>query len=436
MAEPTATAAKEPKPSPTAVDFICGECGAQNRLARDKVLNLKVSPLCGRCEKPLLRAYDRPFDDLDPDSYIHPLDKETLDALKRIPGVSTLLRSLIRHSFELATRLHHHANFVRVSPKQYASVWEKFEFAGRALGIKQLPELYVYQDPVPNAYTFGVDKYFIAVSTGCLELLDDDEILVVLAHELGHVHADHVLYKSAARVFGSVASTIIQATFGIGTLVVYPIQLALLRWDRASELSSDRAALLVVKNPHTVMRALMKIAGGTRRYEKELGIEGFIEQADSFGKMQDEGPLGRYITIFQSLFRSHPFPIWRTKEVIDWVTTGNFLEILDGEYKIRAMVPATKACPACDTANSPTAMVCTYCGHQLIDEPTGEAALRAVREVKEAAGVDDGGGDVITKAWGDVRSWYKKNFTVEDGPVVDGDPPSPDERRPPPGSRQ
>ena len=432
MAEPTADTATATKPAPAAVDFICGECGAQNRLARDKVLNLKVSPLCGRCERPLLRAYNRPFDDLDPDSYIHPLDKETLDALKRIPGVSTLLRSLIRHSFELATRLHHHANFVRVSEKQYATLWEKFEYAGRALGIKQLPELYVYQDPVPNAYTFGVDKYFIAVSTGCLELLDEDEILVVLAHELGHVHADHVLYKSAARVFGSVASTIIQATFGIGTLVVYPIQLALLRWDRASELSSDRAALLVVKNPHTVMRTLMKIAGGTRRYANELGIDGFIEQADSFGKMQDEGPLGRYITVFQSLFRSHPFPIWRTKEVIDWVTTGNFLEILDGEYKIRAMVPATKTCPACNTANLHNAMVCTHCGHQLVDEPTGEAAERAVREVKEAAGVDDGGEDVISKTWGDVRSWYKKNFTMEDGPVVDGEPPAKadDDRKP------
>jgi Zn-dependent protease with chaperone function len=419
--------AKETPPAPAAVDFICGECGAKNRLAREKVLNLKVSPLCGRCEKPLLRAYDRPFDDLDPDSYIHPLDKETLDALKRIPGVSTMLRSLIRHSFELATRLHHHANFVRVSEKQYASLWGTFQHAARALGIKQLPELYVYQDPVPNAYTFGVDKYFIAVSTGCLDLLEDDEILVVLAHELGHVHADHVLYKSAARVFGSVASTIIQATFGIGTLVVYPIQLALLRWDRASELSSDRAALLVVKNPQTVMRALMKIAGGTKRYAHELGIEGFIDQADSFGQMQDEGPLGRYITIFQSLFRSHPFPIWRAKEVIDWVTAGNFLEILDGEYKIRALVPVTKTCPACNADNATNAMVCKSCGHQLVEEPTGEAAERAVREAKAAAGVDDGSGDTISRAWSDVRGWYKKTFTLDgrdEGPVVDGEPPT------------
>lgn len=412
------------KPPVEAVEFTCGDCGAVNRLPRGKVLNLKVSPLCGRCEKPLLRAYARPFDDLDPDSYIHPLDKETLDALKRIPGVSTLLRSLIRHSFELATRLHHHANFVRVGPTQYATVWSRFEFAARCLGVKQLPELYVYQDPVPNAYTFGVDKYFIAVSTGCLELLDEEEITVVLAHELGHIHADHVLYKSAARVFGSVASTIIQATFGIGSLIVYPVQLALLRWDRASELSSDRAALLVVKNPYTVMRTLMKISGGTRRYAGELSIDAFIDQADSFGKMQDEGPLGRYITIFQSLFRSHPFPIWRTKEIIDWVSTGNFLEILDGEYKVRALV-ATKACPSCSTNNNVDALVCTHCGHQLVDEPTGEDAERAVREVKEAAGVDDNGQDVVGKTWSDVRGWYKRTFTMEgadEGPIVDVDP--------------
>ena len=415
-----------------AVEFTCGECGAVNRLPREKVLNLKVSPLCGRCEKPLLRAFDRTYDDLDPDTYIHPLDKETLDALKRIPGVSTLLRSLIRHSFELATRLHHHANFVRVGENQYPSLWQKFQHAGQCLGIKQLPELYVYQDPTPNAYTFGVDHYFVAVSTGCLELLDDEEILCVLAHELGHVHADHVLYKSAARVFGTVASTIIQATFGIGSLVVYPVQLALLRWDRASELSSDRSALLVVKNPQVVMRTLMKIAGGTRRYGNELAIDAFIDQADSFGKMQDEGPLGRYITIFQSLFRTHPFPIWRTKEILDWVSTGNFLEILDGDYKTRALV-ATKPCSACGAQNKLDAIVCVSCGHQLMEEPTGEAAERAVREVKEAAGVDDGGDDVIARTWKDVRGWYKRNFTLDagdEGPVVDGEPPEKHDKKP------
>lgn len=399
-----------------AVEFTCGNCGAVNRLPREKVLHLKGSPLCGRCDTPLFRAFDRYFDDLDPTSYIHPLDHETLEALKRIPGISTMLRSLIRHSFELATRIHHHANFVRVGPHQLASLYAQFEHAGRSLGIKQLPELYVYQDPIPNAYTFGVDRYFVAISTGCLELLDEEEILCILAHELGHVHADHVLYKSAARVFGSVASTIVQATFGVGSLVVYPIQLALLRWDRASELSSDRAALLVVKNPHTVIRTLMKVAGGSRRLSSELSIDAFVEQADAFGKLQDEGPLGRYITIFQTLFRSHPYPIWRAKEVIDWVTSGNFLEILDGDYKTRGLI-ATKPCPSCGKDVKVDAVVCASCGASVNPEREKEGA-------KEAASArPDDEVDPITRTWRDVRRWYKDNFTAGDdereGGVID-----------------
>ena len=397
-----------------AVEFTCGECGAVNRLAREKVLQLTGSPICGKCDKPLLRAYDRYFDDLDPQSYIHPLDSETLDALQRIPGVSTLLRSLIRHSFELATRIHHHANFIEVGPNQLPSLWEQFEFAARSLGIEEMPTLYVYQDPTPQAYTFGVDKYFVAISTGCLELLDDDEVTCVLAHELGHVHADHVLYKSAARVFGQVAGTIVQATLGVGSLVVYPIQLALLRWDRASELSSDRAALLVMKNPHVVMRTLMKVAGGSRRLKDELSIDAFIAQADNFGKLQDEGPLGRYIAIFQTLFRSHPFPIWRTKEVLDWVTTGNFLEILDGDYAVRTLAKE-RPCPSCGAPVKLNAMVCNNCGASLREEPKGTASTAA-----------EGSDDVIASTWKDVQSWYKRNFTMdpvddEKGPVVDVD---------------
>ena len=253
-----------------AVEFQCGNCGAVNHLPFAKVLDLQESPNCGGCNTPLLRHLEKDYEHLDSKTYVHPLDEEAMAALKRIPGVTTMLRSLIRHSFELATRLHHQANFVRVGPKQLPDLWRSFVAAGSALGMAEetLPELYVYQDPVPNAYTFGVENNFVAVSTGCLNLLDAEEMKFVLAHELGHVHADHVLYKSAARVFGSVASTVIQATMGLGSLVVYPIQIALLRWDRASELSCDRAALLAVKNPTVALRTLMKLSGGTENFRK------------------------------------------------------------------------------------------------------------------------------------------------------------------------
>tara|TARA_Y100001954_G_scaffold233631_1_gene287364 strand:- start:9 stop:1199 length:1191 start_codon:yes stop_codon:yes gene_type:complete len=390
-----------------AVEFQCGNCGAVNHLPFAKILDLQESPSCGSCSTPLLRHLEQKYEHLDAKTYIHPLDDEAMAALKRIPGVTTMLRSLIRHSFELATRLHHQANFVRVGPKQLPDLWNSFVHAGECLGISlaDLPELYVYQDPVPNAYTFGVENNFVALSTGCLNLLDEEEILFVLAHELGHVHADHVLYKSAARVFGSVASTVIQATMGLGSLVVYPIQIALLRWDRASELSCDRAALLVVKNPTVALRTLMKLSGGTEKLANELDIDAFIEQADQFGDMQDEGPLGRYLTVLQTLFRTHPYPIWRAKELLEWVGSGNFLEVLDGDYTKDNEGKVT--CEACGSPIREDAIICPQCG---ASQPGSGA---------DADGEGEDGGDPsdpIGKTLKDIQGWYKRNFTDDDPP--------------------
>jgi Zn-dependent protease with chaperone function len=390
-----------------AVEFECGACEAVNHLPFQKILDLKNAPLCGGCNESLFRHLDKNYDHLAPETYIHPLDEESLAALKRIPGVTTMLRSLIRHSFELATRLHHQANFVRVGPKQLPEIWSSFVYAGEVLGIAEetLPELYVYQDPVPNAYTFGVENNFVAISTGCLNLLDKDEILFVLGHELGHVHADHVLFKSAARVFGSVASTVIQATMGLGSLVVYPIQIALLRWDRASELSCDRAALLVVKNPSIALRTLMKLSGGTDKLSKELDIDAFIEQADEFGDMQDEGPLGRYLTVLQTLFRSHPYPIWRAKELLEWVGSGNFLEVLDGDYV--KSVDKNTSCTDCGSPLREDAIICPQCG---ASQPGAGV------DVDDDLENEDGNApvDPIGKTFKDIQGWYKRNFTDED----------------------
>ncbi len=393
--------------SATYIDFTCSNCGATNRLPRERLVSMAQVPSCGRCDTVLFKSYGQKLEHIAPAAYIHPLDHDALESLKRIPGVSTLLRSLIRHSFELATRLHHHANFVQVSETQLPSVWNAFQYCAERLDIKELPDLYVYQDPVPNAYTFGVEKCFIAVSTGALDLLDEEELRVLLAHELGHVHAEHVLFKSAARVFGSVASTITSVTLGVGSLVVQPVQIALARWDRASELSSDRAALLVSQKPDVVIRTLMKVAGGSERLSSELNIEAFIEQADRFGELQEEGPFGRYIAVFQTLFRSHPFPIWRAKEILDWVTTGNYLEILDGEYLKQTDVDKI-ICQHCHAENRAQAWLCSQCGkklngHNRTDEDDDES--------DPASDLLEGGVEKIGKAVDGLTSWMKNRFS-------------------------
>ena len=280
----------------------------------------------------MLYYFEHPFLEISPQAFTHKLDNQMLEALKKIPGIDTILRSVLRHSFELSMRLHHQGNFILASNKQFKTLYKQLEEAAYALDIQELPELYVVQDARANAYTFGVEKCGIAISSACLDLMSKEEISCVLAHELGHIKAHHVLYKTAARVFSSIADSIAQKTLGLGGVVLMPIKIALLRWDRASELSSDRAALLVVKNPKILLTTLMKLAGGSEKLNRELNIQAFIEQAESYEKTQEEGPLGSYIAIMNSMFNTHPFPIWRAREIIDWVLSGEYINLLQGNY--------------------------------------------------------------------------------------------------------
>ena len=86
-----------------------------------------------------------------------------------------------------------------------------------------------------------MDKPFIVIHSAALELLDDDELRALLAHELGHVMSGHALYRTIAEILLLVSLGALPILAGIALL---PVRLALLEWSRKSELSSDRAGLL------------------------------------------------------------------------------------------------------------------------------------------------------------------------------------------------
>lgn len=384
------------------LEFTCGRCDAVNRLKFEKVLQLSGNPRCGVCKEPLLKLLNEPLHGLDPSSYTHPLDKEALSALKRIPGIRTLLRWVIKNSVELRTRLHHQANFLRISEKQVPSLFRRYRLAADRIGVAELPELFVYQDNRPNAYTFGVEHYIIAISTGALDLLTEEEQMGVLAHELGHVHSDHVLYKMAARLVGVVTAEVAQATMNVGNLVMVPLQMALLRWDRASELTADRAELLAVRRPEAVLSTHMKLAGGAKSIQNELSVRAFIEQAESFETMKDESLNTQVMQVLNTLMRSHPYPVYRAKELLEWVSTGEFLEILDGDYTQRSMVKTTP-CPRCGKPMMDGTIVCQHCawgGEEDMKEPAPGA--------EEAAGASLG--NRLDKSWDEARDWFKRQF--------------------------
>lgn len=381
------------------IEFTCGRCEAKNRLKVSAVLAMQRSPVCGACHLPLLRALDDPLTHLEPSAYTHPEDQEALAALQRVPGFRRFFTAIIKNSFEADMRLYHTANFLQVTPQQVPSVHRRFAAAAERLGITALPDLFLYQDPVLNAYTAGVERPFVAMSTGCLELLTDEEQLSVLAHELGHIHAAHVLYKTAVRVVTLVAGSAADAALGMGGFLLKPLQLALARWDRAAELTADRAQLLVVRKPEVVLRTLMKMAGASPAVMAELDVKAFMAQAESFERMRDRNLWSKFMVLLQTLGRSHPFAVYRAREVIDFVTTGAYLEILDGDYPKRTLV-ATEPCKRCGKPLASGTAICPHCAHMEVDTEDPAAAPPD----------DDSLGARMDRGLEDAGRWFKKTF--------------------------
>ncbi len=221
----------------------------------------------------------RRFPGLDPVVLQHPFDRAALGALQRVPGLDIVVRKFIELFPERVAYIMNVAQTVRVSPTQCPQLYTTLQEACAILDVRE-PEVYVAQHPVPNAYTSGHDHPYIVVTTGLLDLMNEDEVMGVVAHELGHIKSGHVLYKTMARCITLLLTIVGDMTLGIGRLIGRALEGALLEWDRKSEFTADRSALMVVQDPDVMLAVMMKLAGGTLFQRDQMDVREFLKQAD------------------------------------------------------------------------------------------------------------------------------------------------------------
>jgi predicted Zn-dependent protease len=109
---------------------------------------------------------------------------------------------------------------------------------------------------------------------------------------------------------------------------------ALMEWDRQSELSADRAGLLVVQDPDVSRSALLRMAGGVGA---GADVAAFQEQARRYD--ESTHPLDSVVKTMALLGRRHPFPVQRIRELDAWIESGEYQAVLDGNYPLRADDP-------------------------------------------------------------------------------------------------
>jgi Zn-dependent protease with chaperone function len=306
----------------------CRYCGQRNQVKTNGKAG-GGNAVCGKCRLPLSDAPHKKFADLNKHDYIHPEDSRALAALRAIPGIDSALKKLLAVTGESAIRVSFMASAVKVTPLQCPDLYAKLQIACTTLGV-DMPELYVQQSPIVNAFTGGVEKPIIVLHSSLIERLTDEEVLAVVAHEVGHIHAEHVLYLTAARLIEALATVALAATPVVGIvkdLITASMRGALLAWARRAELSCDRAALLVTQDANVIGRTMMKLCGGT--FASKVDYDLFLEQAREFQANYDKKQLDRFWADIISSGMTHPFPVWRVAEILKWVEGGEYQSLMN-----------------------------------------------------------------------------------------------------------
>ena len=168
---------------------------------------------------------------IKPSEFIHPEDEAALRQLESIPGFPALVKKIMALGFEQLQYGLNMATAIRLSPTQLPKLYNHLPPICKRLGIAE-PEFYLQMDPVPNAWTFGDTKIYITITSGLVELLNDEELDAVIAHECGHILCRHVLYHSIANYLLLGADSL-----GILGSLATPVRFAIYYWQRKSELS-------------------------------------------------------------------------------------------------------------------------------------------------------------------------------------------------------
>jgi Zn-dependent protease with chaperone function len=267
------------------------------------------------------------LDALSPRSYQHPADRAATAALAKVPYLDEVVRKLIELGYERALRAVSLGSAVRLGQEQLPHIWVLHREVFNTLDVADVPDLYMTQYPLANAMTFGTDRPVVVLNSEIVRILPTDGHRVVLAHEAAHVHSGHVLYQTALIILLQLGTSVARLPFLAG-LPLMAIQLALLEWFRGAELSCDRAAALVTRDPQAVCRTLMTIAAGEQA--DQLNLDAFVAQAMDY----DERGMGldKLTRMIQDLRLTHPMPVRRVNQLLEWVRSGDYDRIIQGEY--------------------------------------------------------------------------------------------------------
>lgn len=241
---------------------------------------------------------------------MHPEDAKAIQIIKGVPGCEGLIRRFMKLGYEALYRGENLANHIRVTSECFPEIYRLFQEVVAKVGIKE-PELYVYNDPEINAYTYGETDTFVAISSATVEKMSREELKGIMAHECGHILCKHTLYETILRTLqdmGFAMELLHRSLFA-------PLYLTLQYWSRKSELSADRCGAAVV-GEETYQSAILKLASGLKEITgKPYGL---VEQGKLYEAFKRSSLWYRMQQEYHCMFYSHPQLCTRALELDRW----------------------------------------------------------------------------------------------------------------------
>ena len=277
------------------------------------------------------------YEQISAKAYEHPADRAATSALHSVPLLDTVIKRLTDLGHERRLRQMVMGNAVRLSGEQVPDVWNGYVRCASILDLEAVPDLYIINNPSVNAMAIGAKTPIIVVNSSLIGSYTPDEIQTVLGHELGHVLSEHVYYTTALLLLKQFMEGALPRSLLLG-LPVRGMYYALLEWARAAELSSDRAAALVMGDPLAPCRVLMRLAGGA---VSGMNLDAFLKQVAEYDSEDDL--FSRHTRFWAELNLTHPVAARRVKELTEWVQSGDYDRIRSGDYPRRGHEPPPSA---------------------------------------------------------------------------------------------
>jgi len=209
-----------------------------------------------------------------------------------------------------------------VSREQLPRVYNVVDRMTQRIGLP-MPKIYVIPSESPNAFATGRNPSHasVAVTQGILNLLDDEELEGVLAHELGHVRNRDILISSVAATLAGAITFLARSAMWAGMfggygdrndrergggglmallmMILAPFAALLIQMavSRSREYEADHTGAQTTGNPYALARALQKLDA----YSKRLPMVASPSTAHLFIVAPMIGG-----DTFASLFSTHP----------------------------------------------------------------------------------------------------------------------------------